>query len=162
MHKRRIGVLSALLVTAALILSAVPVVARSHLVVLLDGLSSPKGLSAGAGRSLVLGQGAYGPPGPILLYHLGGRARGTTEVLLDATSVTDLAVLPDGSGWAIGGDLILYHGDADGTITPVLNIPDAGGLDHRTRRRPRFQPGRAEPDVTPPRGFPPVRACRGP
>lgn len=58
MHRRRLGVLSALLLTTALILSAVPVAASSHLTVLLDGLSSPKGLSAGPGRSLVLGQGA--------------------------------------------------------------------------------------------------------
>jgi hypothetical protein len=145
MPRRRFGVLSALLVTAALILSAVPVAASSHLVVLLDGLSSPKGLSAGPGRSLVLGQGAYGPPGAILVYHLGGRARATTDVLLDPTSVADLAVLPDGSGWAIGGDRILYHGDTDGTITPVLNIPEYQAVDINPYTGPGQDPAESNP-----------------
>jgi hypothetical protein len=145
MPRRRFGVLSALLVTTALLVSAVPVVASSHLVVLLDGLSSPKGLSAGAGRSLVLGQGAYGPPGAILLYHLGGRARGTADVLLDPASVADLAVLPDGSGWAIGGDRILYHGDPDGTITPVLNIPEYQAVDINPYTGPGQDPAESNP-----------------
>jgi hypothetical protein len=138
-------VLSVLLATTALMLSAVPVAASSHLAVLLDGLSSPKGLSAGAGRTLILGQGAYGPPGAILVYHLGARAHGTTDALLDPASVADLAVLPDGSGWAIGGDRILYHGDADGTITPVLNIPEYQAVDIDPYNDPAQDPAESNP-----------------
>jgi hypothetical protein len=117
-----LGLMSAALLVGGVTLGATSALATSHSTILLDELSSPKGLSAGPGRSLVIGQGAYGPPGPILQYHLGGPAHRTTDILLDIASVADLAVLPDGSGWAIGSDRILYHGDADGTISAVLDI----------------------------------------
>ena len=123
MRRGLFGVLATLLLIAALTIGAVPVAAKSHLTVLLDGLSSPKALSAGPGRTLVIGAGAFGPPGPLQLYHIGGRARGTTDVILDEIAVADVAVLPDGTGWAIGTDLVLYHGDLDGNVTPVLDIP---------------------------------------
>lgn len=137
MRRGLFGVLATLLLIAALTIGAVPVAATSHLTVLLDGLSSPKGLSAGPGRTLVIGAGAFGPAGPILLYHLGGRARGATDVILDEVTIADVAVLPDGSGWAIGTDRVLYHGDLTGdVVTPVLDIaayqatdPDPYNLD---------------------------------
>jgi hypothetical protein len=124
MRRGLFGVLTTLLLIATLVIGAAPVAAKSQLSVLLDGLNSPKGLAVGPGRTLFMGQGAYGPPGPVLAYHLGGRAHRTTDVTFEAASVADLAALPDGSGWAIGTDLVLYHVAADGTITPVLNVPE--------------------------------------
>lgn len=124
MRRGLFGVLTILLLIATLAIGAVPVAAKSHLRVLLEGLNSPKALAAGPGRTLFIGQGAYGPPGPILAYHLGGRAQGTTDIVFDVVGVADLVALPDGSGWAIGSDLVLYHAAADGTITAVLNIPE--------------------------------------
>jgi hypothetical protein len=140
-----LGLFSAALLTSALMVGTAPVVARSHARVLLDGLSSPKGLSAGPGHTLIIGQGAYGPPGPILQYHLGGRAHRTTDILLDVAPVTDLAVLPDGSGWAIGTDRHLYHGDADGTITDVLDIVAYQATDPNPYPGPGQDPAETNP-----------------
>jgi hypothetical protein len=90
--------------------------------VLLSGLSSPKGLTIGLDGNPIVGQGTFGPPGPILSYILRGPGRGGTVEILDEASVTDLAVSADGAGWAIGTDRHLYRQDPDGTIVGVLNI----------------------------------------
>ena len=80
MNRRR----SASLVSAGLILGAslfagaVPAAAKGHLDVLLDGLTSPKGIAAGP-KSVAVSQGAFGPPGPVLEYLLTGSARGTAR-----------------------------------------------------------------------------------
>ena len=94
--------------------------------VLLSGLSSPKGLTISTidpVGSPVVGQGAFGPPGPVLLYLLQGRNRGDTVELTDPVNVVDIAASPDGTGWAIGGDLVLYQQDETGVAEPVLDIP---------------------------------------
>jgi hypothetical protein len=116
-----LGVMSAALV-AALAIGAPVASARSRADVLLSGLSSPKALTLGLDGNPIVGQGAFGPPGPILSYVLRGPDRGSTVEILDEASVVDIAVGPDGAGWAIGTDQTLYRQDPDGTIDAVLDI----------------------------------------
>lgn len=88
--------------------------------VLLSGLSSPKGLASTLGGDLVIGQGAFGPPGPVLRFD---RHKGTTTELTGPRNVTDVATGLDGSLWAIGNDLVLYRkGWFDEALEPVLDI----------------------------------------
>ena len=126
--------------------------------VLQSDLSSPKGLAVNAERNLVIGQGAFGPPGPVLEFFLRGPNRGTSTPVTDPFNVVDVAISPkDGTGWAISpvpildpttgepvldpetGEPIteghLFHQLADGTIVDVLNIPayqagDPDPVDH--------------------------------
>jgi hypothetical protein len=95
--------------------------------VLLSNLSSPKGLAVNDQRDLAIGQGAFGPPGPVLVYDLHGRNAGTVTPITDPTTpfnLVDVAVSPrDGTGWAIGVDGSLYHQLEDGTIVAVASIP---------------------------------------
>jgi hypothetical protein len=120
MRFRRFGVLPLLVI--ALVVTAVPVAASGRLRVLLEGLNSPKALAPVPGVGVLIGQGGYGPPGDILLYHTRGPARGTTEVLFKDVQVVDLALTGE-SAWAIGGDHVLYFAAPDGTVTPILDIP---------------------------------------
>ena len=143
-----LGLLSAALMTSVLLAGAMPVMARSHARVLLEDLASPKGLSRGPAHTLVLGAGEYGPPGPLLLYHLRGSQRGSTTTALDVVSVADVAVLPDGTGWAIGTDLVLYHGDLEGNITAVLDIAGYQATDPDP-----YNPDGADPAETNPFGL---------
>jgi hypothetical protein len=94
--------------------------------VLLSDLSSPKGLAVTQERDLAVGQGAFGPPGPVLVFDLHGRDRGTVTPVTDPANLIDVAISPkDGTGWAIdGNDGTLLHQLADGTIVPVANIPE--------------------------------------
>jgi hypothetical protein len=103
-----------------------------HLKVLLDNLSSPKGITIAPTGDPVVAQGAFSPPGgPVLLYLLHGRDRGSTVPLTDDRRFGDVAAAPDGSGWALGagspeeggvGDTWLYHRDRDGNITKLVDI----------------------------------------
>ncbi len=104
---------------------------HSHLTVLLDTLSSPKGLTIAPNGDPVVGQGAFGGPGPVLEYVLHGPDRGTTIPLTDPFRYGDVAAAPDGTGWALGagsaeeggiGDTWLYHRDVDGNVTQVVDI----------------------------------------
>ena len=104
---------------------------HAHLTVLLDTLSSPKGLTIAPNGDPVVGQGAFGGPGPVLEYVLHGPDRGTTIPLTDPFRYGNVAAAPDGTGWALGagspepgglGDTWLYHRDVDGTITKVVDI----------------------------------------
>jgi hypothetical protein len=98
--------------------------------VLADGLSSPKGIDVSPEGDPVLGQGAFGPPGPVVVVPQHGPDRGEVIPLTDPFNLTDLAISPlDGTGWGIGpteveGEehVLLYHELADGTIVPVLDI----------------------------------------
>ncbi|MGH2637273.1 MAG: ScyD/ScyE family protein [Actinomycetota bacterium] len=90
--------------------------------VLLSGLSSPKGLALDLDDNLIVGQGAFGPPGPVLLFFLRGPDQGTAVEVTDPVNVMDVAIGPDGSGWAIGGDGVLYRQEIGGDIEAVLDI----------------------------------------
>lgn len=96
--------------------------------VLAEGLSSPKGLATNADGDPVVAQGAFGPPGPVLIFPQHGPDRGQAIPATDAVNLTDVAVSPkDDTGWGIGpGELeehvYLYHQLADGTIVTVLDI----------------------------------------
>ncbi len=137
MRYRRVGTLvSAGLIIGALLITAAPAAAdgnkHGRAQVLLEGLSSPKALAIGSSKSVVVGQGAYGPPpGPILEYFFKGSNKGTSTPLTDPVNVADIAMTPDGAGWAIGGDQWIYRMTPDGTITPILNMVayQAGDLD---------------------------------
>ena len=99
--------------------------------VLLDGLNSPKGIAVGADGALIIAQGAFGPPDPVLRYHprLFRREGGAIPVT-DPFNLVDVAISPlDGTGWAIAGDGFLYHQLADGSIEPVLNIVEYQAAD---------------------------------
>jgi sugar lactone lactonase YvrE len=90
--------------------------------VLLTDLSSPKGVDFFHG-SVLIGQGAFGPPGPVLELHRRGPDRGTVDELTDPVGLVDLAAAEDGSGWGIGSqDGVLYRRAIDGTISAVLNL----------------------------------------
>jgi len=94
--------------------------------VLLSGLSSPKGLALAPNGELLVGQGALGPPGPILLHD---PETSTTEEITEPFNVVDVAA-GNGQGWALtgGGEpgqegaATLYRFDGTGTLTPVADI----------------------------------------
>lgn len=107
--------------------------------VLHDGLSSPKGLAINANGDLVVGQGAFGPPGPAVVYDLTGADRGSVRTKTEPLGLIDVAVSPlDGTGWGIqpvpvpGSDEgseeeprvsgHLVHRLADGTVRDLLDI----------------------------------------
>lgn len=98
--------------------------------VLAEELSSPKGLAVNLAGDPVVAQGAFGAPGPVLVYPLRGRGRGTPFPVTDPVNLVDVAVSPlDDTGWAIGmapvGDdvhAVLYHQLADGTVEMPLDI----------------------------------------
>ena len=96
--------------------------ARPKIEVLLSDLSSPKALAPSLDGNLIVGQGAFGPPGPVLLYIVKGPDRGDTIELTDPVNVMDIVESPDGSVWAIGGDGVLYRQEAGGEIEAVLDI----------------------------------------
>jgi hypothetical protein len=125
MHRRRrLGVLavsSATLIALSL-LGTTAASARPRAKVLLDGLSSPKALAIGADGSPTVGQGAFGPPGPILEYVLRGSDRGTTREIFGEVNVVDLAIDRTGAGYAIGGDRVLYRAVGDGSVEAILDI----------------------------------------
>ena len=121
-RRRAVSLISAGLLLLSTLLAAAPVAAKGHLDVLLDGLNSPKGIAAGK-HSVFVGQGWVGPPGPVLEYLLTGPDRGTARAISDPTGVVDIAGTPDGAGWAIGTDGVLYR-QASPSTTPeaVLDI----------------------------------------
>lgn len=98
--------------------------------VVADGLSSPKGIDITPEGDPVLGQGAFGAPGPVVVVPQHGPDRGEVIPLTDPFNLTDLALSPlDGTGWGIGpievnGEehVVLFHELSDGTIEAVLDI----------------------------------------
>jgi len=133
--RRFAGVVGMCGLSAVLVLSSAPAALAhgnghghdsSAEVLLAEGLSSPKGLAVNRDRNLVVAQGAFGPPGPVLEYDLRGRNKGTVTPLTEAFNLVDIAVSPrDGTGWAISSDPAghLFHQLKDGTIVDVLDIP---------------------------------------
>ncbi len=120
----RIAAILAVVATSALVVGAAPAVARPDAVVLLEGLSSPKGLALEADQNLAIGQGAFGPPGPVLYYARHGRDRGAQPVS-DPVGLMDVASAGD-TGWGITSDepRTLLRADEAGNIEPVLNITE--------------------------------------
>jgi hypothetical protein len=101
---------------------------HSNVRVLAEGLSSPKGVATNADGDPVVAQGAFGPPGPVLIFPQRGPDRGTAIPATDAVNLTDVAISPkDDTGWGIGPGEVpehvyLYHQLSDGTIDTVLDI----------------------------------------
>ncbi len=128
MRRRRVlsSICTGLITGAFLLASAGPAAAdgprRGHVDVLLQGLSSPKAIAIASRTSVAVGQGAYGPPGPALEYFYKGPLRGTSRTITDPTNLIDIAMTPDGAGWAIGGNRVLYRQVPGGPIQPVLDI----------------------------------------
>lgn len=134
MRYRRVGTLvSAGLIIGAMLITAAPAAAdgnrHGRAQVLLEGLSSPKALAIGSSKSVVVGQGAFGPPGPVLEYFFKGSQKGTSTPLTDPVNVMDVAMTPDGAGWAIGGDGWIYRMAPGGAITPILDMAAYQGGD---------------------------------
>jgi hypothetical protein len=101
----------------------------SKVKVLLDGLNSPKGLAL-AGSDLVIGQGAFGPPDPVLVYPLRGPDKGEPFPVTEPLALVDVAISPrDGTGWGLGSDQTLYHELPDGTIEEVINFAEYQSTD---------------------------------
>lgn len=120
---RRLG--ACLLVVAALVAtSASPAGARgrpggSSATVVLDGLSSPKGLASVGGLIPVVGQGAFGPPGPVVLA-LGRHAVPVSGPM----SFVDVAIATDGAIWGLeSGTGQLYRKTLFGSFRHVADIP---------------------------------------
>jgi hypothetical protein len=149
--RRRIGTLigAALFIGATVLAAAAPVSAdddrRGRATVIRSGLASPKGIALVSRNSLAIGAGAYGPPGPILEYVFRGSAKGTFTTLLDAASVADIVMTPDGAGWAIGTDQILYRQAPDGTISPILDIKAYQAADLDPYNLPPQDPAETNP-----------------
>ena len=123
---RRVGgLVSAGLILLGSLLTAAPATGKGHLDVLLDGLSSPKGIAVGP-KDIFVSQGWFGPPGAVLDYSLTGSNRGTARDLTPPLFITDIAGTPDGAGWAILFDgaqgLFLVRQPSEGA--PVQTILD--------------------------------------
>jgi hypothetical protein len=117
-RRRAAGLVSAGLILLSLA-AAGPVTAKSHLNVLLDGLNSPKGIVAGP-HSVFISQGWAGPPAPVLEYLLTGRNRGTAQPTTDPIPLVDITGTPDGAGWGIGGDGVLYRQAGPGAAPEAI------------------------------------------
>ena len=99
MGLRRVGSLASvcLIIGATILSTAGPVSAgdddrRGHVKVLLSGLNSPKALVVSSRKSVAIGAGAYGPPGPALEYFFKGPKKGTTATILDEVSIVDAVI----------------------------------------------------------------------
>jgi hypothetical protein len=149
---RRIGTVigAALFIGATVLAAAAPVAAhddsRGRATVIKSGLSSPKGITLLTRNSIVVGQGAYGPPpAPAFEYVFRGDHKGTFTDLTDPVNIVDVAVTPDGAGWAIGTDQILYRQVPGGPIEPVLNIAAYQAADPDPYNNPIEDPAETNP-----------------
>jgi hypothetical protein len=129
----RFALVAAVVATAGL--SATTAEAAPPLVVLLDGLVSPKGVTT-EGRNPLVAQGGFFGGGPVLQYLRSGRGNGSAVAVSDDIALVDVAVPGDGSGWGLGPDQVLYLQDPSGAVTPILDIaayqagdPDPTDLD---------------------------------
>jgi hypothetical protein len=149
MTRRRAGLVwVGLLMGAMFMVSAAPVAAdgsRGRATVLLKDLNSPKGIALDSSKSVVIGQGAYGPPGAAFQYVFKGSNKGQVTTLVDNVGITDVAITRDGAGWAIGTDQILYRQAPDGTISPVLDIKAYQAADLDPYNDPMQDPAETNP-----------------
>jgi hypothetical protein len=89
---------------------------------LLTGLSSPKGIDTFLGQPVVA-QGAFGPPGPVLI-HLQSFFGSHTFEVTEPLNLVDIAIAHDGSAWLLGADFVLYRKTFWGDPQPVANIAE--------------------------------------
>ena len=95
--------------------------------VLYEGLSSPKGLATTWG-SPVVAQGAFGPPGPVLVFPQFGRDRGEAIPITEPDEPDRHRHQPEGRHRLghrprrAGRHVWLFHRLHDGTIDPVFDI----------------------------------------
>jgi hypothetical protein len=94
---------------------------------LLTGLSSPKGIDTFFGQPVVA-QGAFGPPGPVLI-HLQSFFGSHTFEVTEPLNLVDIAIAHDGSAWLLGGDFVLYRKTFWGDPQPVANIAEYQATD---------------------------------
>lgn len=92
---------------------------RRSFTVVQTGLSSPKGLTSLAGVIPIVAQGAFGPPGPVVLIPRPGR----TIPISEPIGLVDTVVAADGSLWGIGGDQKLYRKTIFTPFKVVADIP---------------------------------------
>ena len=151
MSPRRVAVLvsAGLIIGATFLVSAGPVAAdedhHGGVQVLLKDLSSTKGIAIASNNSVAIGQGAYGPPGPALEYFFKGPKKGTATPLTDPVNIVDIAMTPDGAGWAIGGDHVLYRQAPGGSIHAVLDIAAYQAADPDPYNLPPQDPAETNP-----------------
>mgnify|MGYP000878148344 FL=1 len=102
-----------------------PAPSRSRATVVLDGLSSPRGLTAALGIVPIVGQGAFGPPGPVVM------AVGRHSVdLTGPRSVVDVALAGDGGLWMLESNTgQLYRRTIFGRISHVADLPAYQAVD---------------------------------
>ena len=146
-HRRRLAALASagLIIAGTSLAAAGPVSGKGHIDVLLDGLSSPKALAAGTGGDLIIGQGVFGPPGPVLAYHTKGPGRGTADEIFESTGVVDIAVARDGTGWASAPTAGSTALRGDGSVAPVLDIIAYQATDIDPYNNPAEDPGESNP-----------------
>lgn len=90
------------------------------LTVIQEGLSSPKGLTAYPWPTPIVGQGAFGPPGPVVLSLEPGR----TVPLTEAKNLVDVVLAADYSLWGLEAETgQLYRSDPYPGWTHVADIP---------------------------------------
>ena len=93
---------------------------------------------------MVVGQGAFGPPGPPS--STSSRARtGHVTPLTDPVNIVDVADTPDGAGWAIGGDQVLYRQAVGGAIEPILDLDAYQAADLDPYNDPTQDPAETNP-----------------
>jgi len=149
--RRRVGSLvgAALLLGATVLAAAAPATAHDRdgrATVIKSGLSSPKGIGLLTRNSIVVGQGGYAPPAaPAFEYVFRGPQRGTFTDLTDPLNIVDLAVTPDGAGWAIGNDQKLYRQGTDGVIKVILDIAAYQKADPDPYNNPVEDPAETNP-----------------
>jgi hypothetical protein len=137
-----------LIVGAAFLIAAAPAAADdSRARVLLTDLNSPKGLALFDSRTLAIGQGAYAPPpgAPALLYVFRGANKGTVTPITDPVNIADIAITPDGAGWAIGGDGVVYRQAPGGPIEAILDMHAYQAADPDPYNKPPQDPAETNP-----------------
>lgn len=148
-HRRLASLVSAGLIIGATALTAAPAAANDdhygRIQVLLKDLSSPKGIAIASKDSVVVSQGAFGAPGPALEYFFKGAKRGTTTPITDPVNLVDVVFTPDGAGWGIGGDLVLYRQAPGGAIEPILDITAYQKADPDPYNNPIEDPAESNP-----------------
>jgi hypothetical protein len=94
---------------------------------------------------VLIGQGAYGPPGAAFEYFFKGTKRGTSTTIVEGVQLVDVAVTPDGAGWGIGGDRILYRQAPGGPIEAILDITAYQKADPDPYNNPVEDPAETNP-----------------